>query len=70
MKPILAILCAAALLGGCTAAPKNIAPVNPDASPEARQLLEFLYSVRGRIRWLASTTSSANRPATTAWSMP
>ena len=48
MKPILAILCAAALLGGCTAAPKNIAPVNPDASPEAVQLLEFLYSVRGR----------------------
>ena len=41
-------LMAASLLGGCASDNLKISPVNPDASQEARQLLEFLYSIRGR----------------------
>ena len=41
-------LMAASLLGGCASDNLKISPVNPDASQEARQLLEFLYSSRGR----------------------
>ncbi len=38
---------AAAALCACSSADPGIAPVNPAASPEARQLLQFLYSIRG-----------------------
>lgn len=48
MRRILLLLATAALLGGCASENPKIAPVNPDASPEARQLLDFLYSVRGQ----------------------
>lgn len=48
MRRILLLLATAVLLGGCASENPKIAPVNPDASPEARQLLDFLYSVRGK----------------------
>lgn len=38
---------AASLLSACSSVDPGIAPVNPAASPEARQLLRFLYSIRG-----------------------
>ncbi|WP_462354612.1 glycoside hydrolase family 26 protein [Alistipes timonensis] len=47
MRQSLLLLTTVALLGGCAGSQK-ITPVNPGASPEARQLLEFLYSIRGR----------------------
>ena len=47
MKKLILILMLTGLLAGCD---RNctIEPVNPDASPEARQLLEFLHSIRGK----------------------
>jgi len=44
--PLLAA--AAALAAGCNEPAAGFAPVNPDASPEAKQLLGFLYSIRGQ----------------------
>lgn len=41
-----AILCALLFMSSCTEY-KGYAPVNPDASKEARQLLSFLYSIQG-----------------------
>ena len=48
MKRLITALMTAALLYGCTSGRRTVAPVNPEASPEARQLLEFLYSIRGK----------------------
>lgn len=48
LSTIILSLAASALLSSCGSEPaKGFAPVNPDASKEARQLLEFLYSVQG-----------------------
>lgn len=48
MKRLITALMTATLLYGCTSGRRTVAPVNPEASPEARQLLEFLYSIRGK----------------------
>ena len=46
-KTILMTVLCAALFCGCTQEKKGYDPINPNASKEARQLLEFLYSIQG-----------------------
>lgn len=49
MKRLITALMTAALLYGCTSGRRTVAPGSiREASPEARQLLEFLYSIRGK----------------------
>lgn len=43
---LLPIVFVVSLFGSCVN-DSVYAPVNPDASPEARQLLDFLYSIQG-----------------------
>ncbi len=50
MKKIICMLFALAMLGSCTEKETVIGfrPANPNATKEARQLLEFLYSIQGK----------------------
>ena len=48
MKRLIIACATALLLYGCSSEGPVVAPVNPEASPEARQLLEFLHSLRGK----------------------
>lgn len=47
MKKLFFIILASASLWGCNEGEAGFSPVNPDATKEARQLLKFLYSIRG-----------------------
>jgi len=69
MKRLITALMTAALLYGCTSGRRTVAPVNPEASPEARQLLEFLYSIRGKYT-LAGQHNFISPAATIPWSIP
>ena len=48
MKRLIIAWTTALLLYGCSPERPVVAPVNPEASPEACQLLEFLHSLRGK----------------------
>ncbi|HEY3371468.1 MAG TPA: hypothetical protein VGK10_11500 [Prolixibacteraceae bacterium] len=45
---IICILMIGFLILACTTPSKTIVPVNPHATPEARNLLDFLYSINGK----------------------
>jgi len=47
-KLFLVILVIGIAIGYCSAKSKSLAPINSNASPEARQLLEFLYTIKGK----------------------
>jgi mannan endo-1,4-beta-mannosidase len=50
MRKIICTLLTVAAVSGCTESEPAVGfrPVNPDATKEARQLLEFLYSIQGK----------------------
>ena len=45
---IIGILMIGFLILTCSTSSKSIGPVNPNASVEARNLLDFLYSINGK----------------------
>lgn len=48
MKKVLPLLLSALLASLVSCSGDKTAPVNPDASPEARKLLSYLYSISGK----------------------
>ncbi len=48
MKKTFVLLASALLLFGSCQTEQKIEPVNPEASPEARELLDYLYSLKGK----------------------